>query len=158
MGYTVFMADAELLIRPFTAADQSAARNLILEGLGEHFGFIDESYNPDLNDIMAHYIAPGQSFIVAEIHGKIVGTGALISEDERVGRIVRMSVARDERRKGIGQALIAHLIQRARERGFTRLVLETNLAWDDAMGFYRHCGFFEECRTDRLAHLALELT
>jgi GNAT superfamily N-acetyltransferase len=151
------MSDAELLIRPFTAADQSAARNLILEGLGEHFGFIDESYNPDLNDIMAHYILPGQTFIVAELQGTIVGTGALISEGEGVGRIVRMSVARSERRKGIGQALIAHLIQRARECGFTRLVLETNLAWDDAMGFYRHCGFFEEYRTDTLAHLALEL-
>jgi hypothetical protein len=42
---------SELLITPFVAEYQNDVRRLILEGLREHFGHIDESLNPDLNDI-----------------------------------------------------------------------------------------------------------
>jgi GNAT superfamily N-acetyltransferase len=151
------MQDTRLLIRPFITADQEAARRLILNGLGEHFGFVDETRNPDIDDITAHYIAEGQAFIIAEIDGTLVGTGALIGEDERTGRIVRMSVAREMRRKGIAQALMARLIELARERGYSRLVLETNLGWGDAIGFYQRCGFREYERGEGLTHLALDL-
>lgn len=150
------MKDNGLLIRPFVAADQEAARRLILTGLGEHFGFIDETLNPDIDDIAGNYLAPGHAFIIAEINGQIVGTGALISEGEQTGRIVRMSVARAMRRAGIGQALMARLMDIARERGWSRLVLETNIGWDDAVGFYRRCGFREHQRTDGLTHMVLE--
>jgi GNAT superfamily N-acetyltransferase len=130
---------------------------LILLGLGEHFGFIDETCNPDIDDIPAYYLASGQTFLVAEIDGMLVGTGALIREDTQIGRIVRMSVARDLRRQGIAQALMTHLIDVARERGFARLVLETNIGWDDAIGFYQRCGFREYARGDGETHMALDL-
>ncbi|CAA9269377.1 MAG: hypothetical protein AVDCRST_MAG93-2561, partial [uncultured Chloroflexia bacterium] len=45
------MSLPNLAIRPFTPADQKAARDLVLDGLGEHFGWIDTSRNPDLDDI-----------------------------------------------------------------------------------------------------------
>ncbi len=151
------MQEIALLIRPFVAADQDAARRLILTGLGEHFGVIDETRNPDIDTITAYYITSGQTFLVAALNGALVGTGALISEGEQTGRIVRMSVAHDLRRKGIAQALMAWLMDVARERGFVRLVLETNIGWDDAIGFYQRCGFQEYNRGDGLIHLALDL-
>jgi len=83
-------------------------RRLILTGLGEHFGWIDETRNPDLDDIAAHYTERGHTFVVAEMHGEIVGAAALKTEDETTGRIVRMSVAQSHRRQGIGRAL-AHI-------------------------------------------------
>jgi enamine deaminase RidA (YjgF/YER057c/UK114 family)/GNAT superfamily N-acetyltransferase len=152
------MQDTRLLIRPFVAADQEAARALILSGLGEHFGFIDETRNPDIDDILACYIASGQVFIIAEIAGALVGTAALIREAAQTGRVARMSVAREMRRKGIAHALMARLIELARERGYTRLVLETNSGWADAIGFYRRCGFRAYDRADGLTHMALDLT
>ncbi|HLV99022.1 MAG TPA: GNAT family N-acetyltransferase [Ktedonobacterales bacterium] len=151
------MRNTNLLIRPFVASDQHAARRLILLGLGEHFGFIDETCNPDIDDIFAHYLASGQTFLVAKMDGLLVGTGALLREDAQTGRIVRMSVARDLRRKGIAQALMARLMDAARERGFTRLVLETTVGWDDAIGFYQRCGFREYARADGETHMALDL-
>ncbi len=151
------MQNPELCIRPFSAADQPAARRLILLGLGEHFGFIDASLNPDIDDIAAYYLASGQTFLIAEREKTVVGTGALIREDARTGRIVRMSVARDARRQGIARAIMARLQEIARERGFARLVLETNLDWDDAIGFYLRCGFREYQRGEGLIHLALDL-
>jgi GNAT superfamily N-acetyltransferase len=153
------MAESRVVVRPFGRADQEAARKLILDGLGQHFGFIDETLNPDLDDITAHYLASGQTFLVAELDGTLMGTGALIIENAgaQVGRIVRMSVAREARRTGIGQAVLARLIETARERGFTRLVLETNIGWDDAIGFYQRCGFREYDRGDGLTHMTLDL-
>ena len=49
-------------IRPFRASDQAAARSLIEEGLGEHFGCIDRNANPDLVDIAASYWATQAPF------------------------------------------------------------------------------------------------
>lgn len=151
------MSDANIVIRPFAAGDQFAARTLILAGLGEHFGAIDESRNPDLDDITATYLVPGQAFVVAEAQGKIVGTGALIKEQEQVGRLVRMSVASAQRRQGIGRALVAHLVSLAREHGYSRLVLETNEGWDNAVGLYQACGFSEVVQTDGLVHMVRDL-
>lgn len=147
----------ELTIRRFVAGDQAAVRRLILEGLGEHFGSIDETLNPDLNDIEATYGAAGDLFVVAFLGDALVGTGALIREAPGVGRLVRMSVRSSARRRGVGRALVAHLIAAARERNDRRLVLETNTDWVDAIGLYTACGFTEYARDPAEVHLALDL-
>jgi putative acetyltransferase len=148
----------DLTIRPFQAADQAAARRLVLTGLGEHFGFIDETANPDLDDIQMHYVDPGHQFVLAEIDGQIIGTGALIEEEPRTGRLVRMSVDANYRGRGIGKTLVRYLIDVARERGYTRLLTETNDDWYDAIGLYRACGFETEGFRDGDIHLWLDLT
>jgi ribosomal protein S18 acetylase RimI-like enzyme len=131
------------MLRSFAAADQDAARSLILEGLGGHFGFIDESMNPDLDDIQTAYLDTGACFVVAEVDGNLAGTGALTEEEPGVGRLVRMSVSPAHRGKGLGRALVNYLLDEARSRGYHQVVCETNHDWHDAIGLYRACGFFE---------------
>ncbi|MEJ2748799.1 MAG: GNAT family N-acetyltransferase [Anaerolineae bacterium] len=142
----------EVRLRPFTPQDQSATRNLILDGLGSHFGFIDETLNSDLDDIWQHYVVPGNIFVVAEIEGQIVGSGALIKEAKGVGRLVRMSVSANYQRRGIGRKLVQHLIQRAIEQGYQCLLVETNHDWYDAIGLYQSCGFREYDRDEESVH------
>ncbi len=108
-------------IRAFRPDDQEAARILILAGLGEHFGFIDESMNPDLDDIQRSYKANGAVFVVAEARGGIVGTGALIEKAPETGRLVRMSVSPHHRGKGIGRALVGRLLSEAPREGIYQL-------------------------------------
>ena len=151
------MTSDNLLIRPFESSDQFAACKLIQQGLGEHFGFIDERLNPDLNDIMQSYIVPGYIFLVAYSGSDLVGTGALITEAEETGRIVRVSTHSTHRRKGIGQTIVKRLLALARERGYKRVVIETNIAWLDAIGLYEHLGFTEYARDSTCIHMALEL-
>ncbi len=146
-----------LSIRPFQAKDQKAARQVILDGLGGHFGYIDESLNPDIDDIMASYIVPGHVFVVAEVRGNLVGTGALAIEREDIGRIVRLSVQSEHRRKGIGSALMRHLVGIARHSGLKRLLVETSNDWHDAIGLYMSCGFLEYRRDDVSVYMALDL-
>lgn len=146
------MTDAK--IRPFVAADQVEVRRLILAGLGEHFGVIDETRNPDLDDIMTRYGAPECDFIVVARDGQIVGTGALIPEGVATGRMVRVSVASTCRRLGIGRQIVEHLLARARERGWRHMLVETNNDWYDAIGLYERCGFTEYARDDESVYLA----
>ncbi len=144
-------------IRPFLPADQSNARALILTGLGEHFGEIDYSMNPDLDDIQTHYVVPGGHFLVVDRDGHLVGTGALIFESPGVGRLVRMSVDRQQRGQGIGRALVEQLLAEARRRGYRQVVCETNHDWEDAIALYRRCGFRELGVWDGDRHFAIEL-
>jgi ribosomal protein S18 acetylase RimI-like enzyme len=151
-------ADFELVIRPFEASDQAVVRRLILEGLGEHFGFIDETLNPDIDDITANYIIAGHVFVVVQDGNDIVGTGALVFRGEGIGQMVRVSVRSDYRRKGIGKAIVEHLIEVARQRGVRRLIVETNSDWYDAIGLYKRLGFVEYRRSDIGVCMVLDLS
>jgi ribosomal protein S18 acetylase RimI-like enzyme len=151
------MVHPDLVIRPFAAADQAAARRLILAGLGEHFGTIDESLNPDLTDIAATYLAPGPRFVVACRAGELVGTGALRFHGAGEGELVRISVSPRHRRQGIAQAIVAHLIAEARQRGLARLLVETNYDWVAAINLYRRFGFTEYERDAINVYMHLDL-
>lgn len=134
-------------IRPFGPKDQPAARTMILAGLGEHFGHVNPALNPDLDDIAASYLDRGHIFLVATIGATLVGTGGLYISG-KAGQIVRVSVARSRRRRGIGQRMVTALLTEARGRGVTRVWMETNADWEDALGLYRCCGFREFNRED----------
>ena len=126
-------------IRPFQARDQDSVKMLILVGLKEHWGTLDTSLNPDLNDVAAAYGT--ETFLVAVQNGRIVGTGALIHEVDDISRIVRMSVDPKLRRMGIGRQLLAALCDAAKKRSYRQIVLETTSNWDDAIRFYLAHGF-----------------
>ena len=126
-------------IRPFQPEDQSAAKALILDGLVEHWGWLDESKNPDLVDIAASY-ADGL-FLVGIEAGRLIGTGALKPVSDNMFEIVRMSVARDCRRRGYGRDLLKALIQAAREKGATQVICETTSTWMEVIQFYESYGF-----------------
>jgi ribosomal protein S18 acetylase RimI-like enzyme len=146
-----------MTIRNFQPDDQNEVRSLILEGLGEHFGRIDPTLNPDLDNIEASYIQAGHLFVVVESAGQIIGTGALVSEEAETGRIVRVSVAPAYRQAGLGQQLVEYLLQAARQRGFSRVLVETNLDWYAAIRLYRRCGFREYARDEESVHLSFIL-
>ena len=137
----------ELYIRSFEVGDQQQARWLILEGLGEHFGYIDETLNPDLDDILHNYLIPGHVFVVACIGRELVGTGALLSHGEGLSEMVRISTRKDYRRRGIGQAIVISLVNVARQRGDRRIIVKTNASWHDAIHLYQRLGFIEYGRT-----------
>jgi GNAT superfamily N-acetyltransferase len=147
-----------ITVRAFTSADQDAAKALILGGLEEHWGTLDLSLNPDLDDIGQSY---GRGlFLVACCGERIVGTGALLlcaPDDGRSAQIVRMSVAADMRRCGIGRRILGELCDLARARGVRRLVLETTSGWHEVIAFYRTFGFHITHREGGDTYFELEL-
>lgn len=145
-----------LRIRPFQVTDQSPVKQLINAGLGEHFGFVDPRFNPDLDDIWRTYIQAGHYFIVAELAGELVGTGCLVRETAVTGRLIRMSVSQQHRRQGIGRQLVCHLLQKAKMLGYQQLLVETNHDWADAIGLYQAHGFVEYDRDEESIHMKLK--
>jgi GNAT superfamily N-acetyltransferase len=153
-------------LRPFTLADQTTARRLILEGLGTHFGFIDETMNPDVDNIEANYSLAGHPFIVAELDNELIATGALhIHPDptghhagEIVGQFVRVSVRQDFRRRGVASAIVRQLIDVARSINLHTLIVETTKGWTDAIGLYQSLGFTQYYENDHEVYMELPLT
>ena len=149
---------SSLRITRFTPADQEAVRALVLGGLRERWGRLDPSLNGDLDDIGRAY--PDAVVRVARLDDRIVGTGILKVRSD-AGELMRMSVAGDVRRLGIGRALVDEFVAIARQLGLSRLVLETTAEWVDAVTFYERCGFTithdEIGRFGRDLYLALEL-
>ena len=128
-----------LRILPLQPENQDAIKALILDGLVEHWGTLDESKNPDLNDIATSYA--DATFLIAWLDDEIIGTGAFILRSEKQVEIVRMSVAKEKRRQGIGQKILSELCRTASEKGYEEVVLETTDTWLDVVAFYQQYGF-----------------
>jgi putative acetyltransferase len=142
-------------IADYISQYQVETKALILAGLIEHWGTLNPALNPDLDDISQHYAR--EIFLLAMNNGQIVGTGAVVQEDSKTGRVVRMSVAKEERRSGIGTCILLALCEASRARGYDRLVLETTTGWQDAEAFYQHFGFQITGYSDGNTHFNLSL-
>jgi putative acetyltransferase len=139
----------KITLHVFQTADQAAVKDLILAGLAEHWGTLDPSKNPDLDDIAASYAAAsyatasnaGAVFLVARNQDRIIGTGALVPRQNGVAEVVRMSIAADWRRQGIGRMILQALVDHARQAEFKRIILETTETWQEVIAFYLRFGF-----------------
>lgn len=70
-----------------------------------------------------------------------LGCGGLRQRDETEAEIKRMFVAPPFRGSGVSTAILARLEQYGRERGWSRLVLETGDQQPDAIRFYTREGY-----------------
>jgi putative acetyltransferase len=87
--------------------------------------------------------------------GTLLGVGALQELSPDHGEVKSMRTPRSARRKGAGRAVLAHIVEVARQRGYARLSLETGSmeafkpAWRlyESFGF-RYCGPFADYMLD----------
>jgi|GEM_PF-339386 glycopeptide antibiotics resistance protein/GNAT superfamily N-acetyltransferase len=146
---------AEFAIRPFHPEYQESVKKLILTGLSEHWGWLDASKNPDLDDISAAYA--NAIFLTGWRKDRLVATGALVPRSSDTAEIVRMSVATGLRRQGIGKRMLCALCEYARSSGYRRLILETTATWTEVIAFYQRFGFRITHHQDGDAYFALDL-
>jgi putative acetyltransferase len=87
--------------------------------------------------------APGITFWSAWDGDVLLGCGALSELDARHGEVKSMRTPDALRRRGAGRALLQHIIDEARSRGYTRLSLETGsmAAFEPAHRLYESAGF-----------------
>ena len=91
--------------------------------------------------------------------------GALKELDREQGEVKSMRTPQSLRRRGAGRAVLVHIIEEGRRRGYKRLSLETGSmeafrpAWTlyESLGF-RYCGPFADYKLDpHSVFMALEL-
>lgn len=86
---------------------------------------------------------PDISFWTVWYGPQLLGCGALRELDPRHGEIKSMRTAAAHRRYGVARAMLAHLMDEARRRGYVRLSLETGAqaAFEPARRLYTSFGF-----------------
>jgi len=79
-------------------------------------------------------------------HGdELAGMGAIRHIDATHGELKSMRVAPAWLGKGVGEAVLVHLLEVAQKRGYSRVSLETGRgpAFEPALGLYRKHGFVD---------------
>ena len=86
---------------------------------------------------------PGITFWTAWDNDELLGCGALKELDAQHAEIKSMRTASAHLRKGVANALLAHIIDEAKRRGYQRLSLETGsaAAFEPAHRLYAASGF-----------------
>jgi putative acetyltransferase len=86
---------------------------------------------------------PAVTFFSFRRHGELLGVGALKQLDGEHAELKSMHTAQAARGRGIGRAMVGHLVGVARERGFRRVSLETGSmpAFAPARSLYASAGF-----------------
>ncbi|MFO0460218.1 MAG: GNAT family N-acetyltransferase [Burkholderiales bacterium] len=80
---------------------------------------------------------------VRDADGLLLGCGALKQLDATHGEVKSMRTPTAQRRRGAGRAMLAHIVDEARRRGYGRLSLETGPqpAFAPARRLYARAGF-----------------
>lgn len=119
----------------------------VLALLREHLqGMADHSPPESIHALDVEGLkAPGITFWTMRDGSEVLGCIALKQLDERHGEIKSMRTASARLRKGVGAALLEHLVAEARRRGYERLSLETGSGpgFEAAHALYRKFGFVE---------------
>jgi putative acetyltransferase len=123
------------------------SRSEVLALIEEHLRNMHEMSPPE--NVFAFDVdklkAPGVSFWTAWSGDRLDGCAALKELSADTGEIKSMRTPAKLRRTGAGRALLNHLIQVARQRGYRRLYLETGShpGFLPALTLYRSVGFSE---------------
>lgn len=96
-----------------------------------------------LNNPQKYILDKGGNVFIALLDGKPVGTLALIPYNALTCELAKMAVDPDSRGRGIGYQLGCVFIEKARERGFKRVILEGNTKMEASILLYRKLGFQE---------------
>jgi putative acetyltransferase len=86
---------------------------------------------------------PEVTFFCARQGGRLLGVVALQELETDHGELKSMHTVEEARRQGVGRALVAHVLEVARDRGYRRVSLETGNfpAFAPARALYGRCGF-----------------
>lgn len=111
-----------------------------IDELDRRYGGSDEDRYLHVEELMA----PLGTFLVARLDAHLVGGVGLrpISDPAlHIGEIKRLWVRPDQRRCGVGSALMRRIEERAKEIGYAQLYLETGYAQPEAVELYRTTGW-----------------
>src|SRR6185437_12996424 len=96
-----------------------------------------------LDDPEGQVVGKGGRVLFALEDGRAVGCCALMALPDGGFELAKMAVADTHKGRGLGRALMAAAVERAKAAGAPRLYLETNSGLAPAMALYRSFGFVE---------------
>src|SRR5918993_5001820 len=138
--------DSNVLVKPVFSDQSEKVIKLILPIQQIEFNVqVTLEDQPDLVDIDNYYHKTGGCFWGAFANGELIGTIALINIGNNSGAIRKMFVKKDLRGKesGIAQRLLETLLNFAKDKNITTILLGTVPVLKAALRFYERNGFKE---------------
>jgi len=105
--------------------------------------WLEENDDQILNDPQKYILDKGGNVFFALHNNNPVGTCALIVRDAITCELAKIAVDPMFQGHGIGKMLCITFIEKARQRGFLRIVLEGNTKMQASLTLYRKLGFKE---------------
>ena len=143
----------KLVIRQAAAADMAAVRALCWDyravlvernqatpEVVERY-YKAETYAELLTQLPLLHTRPDGAIFVAVLDGTIVGCGMTLRIDAQTCEIKRVFVAPAARGHGVARKLCSAAMDRAREDGYQRMVLDTMRCLTEAIKLYQNMGF-----------------
>ena len=127
----------ELLYRTMTAADLPAAAALWAQAEGV------ELAEGDRPEQLAAYLKrnPGMSFVAERVGAAGLAGAVLAGHDGRRGLLYHLAVAPDQRRRGIGRALVERAVAALRADGVERVLILVERGNDAGRDFWQRQGW-----------------
>ena len=130
----------EIKIIPYRSEHHEVFKQLNIEWL-DHYNLTESHDLMVLNDPEGTILNRGGFIWLAEAEGKIVGSAALMKEQEDEYELAKMSVTPAYRGKGISKLLIERCLYKAKAIGAKKLSLFSNHQLQTAIRLYEKYGF-----------------
>ncbi|MCX7304635.1 MAG: helix-turn-helix domain-containing GNAT family N-acetyltransferase [Hyphomicrobiales bacterium] len=148
------MAEVEALLNAgsVTIAAEREESSDALACIAAYFRELDQRFENGFDPGKGGYAGtpaaknPAGAFLIARLHGRAIGCGALKALGPSTAEIKRMWVAPGARGLGVARRLLAALEDEARGLGMGRVVLDTNRSLVEAQTMYRKAGYREIAR------------
>jgi putative acetyltransferase len=133
-----------LQIRAADNHDAEEIRAVVFNVLREYGLSPDpEGTDKDLESIEHYYHNNHGYFGVVESEGKIVASVGICKIDDHTCELRKMYALPSQRGKGLGKLLMEFSINKAKQLGYKRIVLETATPLTEAISLYKKYGFEE---------------
>jgi len=132
------VADVELIA--YSSEHQKIFKELNLEWL-DHFNLTESHDLMVLDDPQKTILDQGGFIFLAMCDGQIVGSAALIKEDEGVYELAKMAVTKQFRGRGISKIMIEQCLLKAVELKAHKVSLFSNHQLTTAISLYEKYGF-----------------
>ena len=130
--------------RNYEVGDEATAKSLLRDGLAGYGLTVDyQNTDTDILDIDKSYCQQGGTFRFLVMDDQLVGMYGLFSMGDAVCELRKMYLRPDCKGKGLGKAMMDDALVRARDAGYSEMVLETNSVLKEAVSMYRKYGFSE---------------
>jgi GNAT superfamily N-acetyltransferase len=141
------------MIRDAGPPDYPAVADLMRDFIGWHRerhatdlamidGYFDpEAYEAELRSLPGDYAPPDGALLVAENAGRVAGCVALKRLGDDSCEMKRLFVDARQHGEGIGKALAQAIVERAKDLGYRRMMLDTGPKQVEAQSIYRSLGF-----------------
>jgi putative acetyltransferase len=97
----------------------------------------------DLADLEHFYFNNKGWFSVIDLEDKIIGSYGIYKMKDKTCELRKMYLLKNHQGQGLGRLMMEDALKKARELGYTEMILESNYMLDKANRLYKNYGFTE---------------